>query len=72
VLGAAAGLLGAFEAAEALKFLDGAGELTAGRLLSMDAKRMRFSVIPLKRDAACALCGDNPSITSMEGGNCPG
>ena len=45
VLGAIAGMLGTIQAAEALKYLLGVGELLTDRLLTFDAKTMNFRTI---------------------------
>ena len=65
VLGAVAGMLGTIQAAEALKFLTGAGELLTNRLLSFDALAMRFRSTPLQRQDNCPVCGKEPSITEV-------
>jgi len=57
VLGAVAGMLGTIQAAETLKYLTGAGELLTNRLLSFDAKTMRFRTIQIKRLENCPVCG---------------
>jgi adenylyltransferase/sulfurtransferase len=51
------GIIGATQAAEALKLLAGAGEALCGRLLLLDALRMEWRSIRLKKDPACAVCG---------------
>jgi molybdopterin/thiamine biosynthesis adenylyltransferase len=65
VLGAIAGMLGTIQAAEALKFLTGTGELLVDRLLSFQAKTMQFRTVQLHRRHNCPICGDNPSITEL-------
>ena len=50
------GIIGAMQAAEALKILAGAGEPLSGRLLLLDALTMDVRTVRLKRDAACAVC----------------
>jgi adenylyltransferase/sulfurtransferase len=52
------GIVGATQAAEALKLLAGAGESLAGRLLLLDALAMDWRSIRLKRDPGCAVCGN--------------
>ncbi len=52
------GIIGATQAAEALKLLTGAGEPLCGRLLLLDALRMEWRSIRLKKDPACKVCGD--------------
>jgi len=48
VLGAIAGMLGTIQAAEALKYLTGVGELLTNRLLIFDAKKMTFRQVKVK------------------------
>ncbi len=49
VLGAIAGILGTIQAAEALKYLIGTGELLTDRILTFDAFTMDFRTVPVKR-----------------------
>ena len=51
------GIVGAIQAAEALKLLTGAGDTLAGRLLLLDALAMQVRTIRLAKDPACAVCG---------------
>jgi adenylyltransferase/sulfurtransferase len=53
------------QATEAVKLLLGRGEPLIGRLLTYDALGMRFREVRLRRDPACPLCGDNPSIRDL-------
>jgi sulfur-carrier protein adenylyltransferase/sulfurtransferase len=57
VLGVLPGLIGVIQAAETIKLVTGAGETLAGRLLVVDALRMRFRTIDVKRDPECRACG---------------
>lgn len=57
ILGAAAGILGSIQAAEAIKWVLGRGELLAGRMLIVDVLRMRLRTITLLRRESCAACG---------------
>jgi adenylyltransferase/sulfurtransferase len=57
VLGVLPGLIGTAQATEALKLLLGIGEPLVGRLLMIDALRMRFRSIEVERDPACPACG---------------
>jgi adenylyltransferase/sulfurtransferase len=52
------GIIGAMQAAEALKLLAGLGTSLSGRLLLLDALTMEWRTVRLKRDAACAVCGN--------------
>jgi molybdopterin/thiamine biosynthesis adenylyltransferase len=65
VLGAIAGMLGTIQAAEALKFLIGAGELLTNRLLIFNAKAMDFRTVRVKKNAKCPVCGEYPSIVEL-------
>lgn len=50
------GIVGAMQAAEALKLVSGAGSSLAGRLLMLDARAMEWSVLQVHRDTNCAVC----------------
>jgi molybdopterin/thiamine biosynthesis adenylyltransferase len=50
------GIIGAMQAAEALKILMGAGEPLNGKLLLLDALNMDVRTIKLKKDPACPVC----------------
>jgi len=65
VLGAIAGMLGTIQAAEALKYLTGVGELLTNRLLSFNAKTMNFRTVNTRRSAKCPVCGDHPTVTTL-------
>jgi adenylyltransferase/sulfurtransferase len=60
------GVVGALQAGEAVKLLAGIGEPAIGRLVHFDALSLRFRDLPLARDPACRLCGDQPDIRSVE------
>lgn len=55
------GIIGATEAAEALKLIAGIGESVCGRLLLLDALSMTWRSIRLRRDPACRVCGPAPA-----------
>jgi molybdopterin-synthase adenylyltransferase len=50
------GIIGAMQAAEALKLVISAGEALTGRLLLLDALTMDLRTVRLKRDPACPVC----------------
>jgi molybdopterin/thiamine biosynthesis adenylyltransferase len=50
------GIVGAAEAAEALKLVAGVGESLAGRLAMLDALSMRWREVRVPRDPACPVC----------------
>ena len=53
------GIIGAMQAAEALKLLVGIGESLAGRLLLLEARAMEWTSIKIARNAACSVCGNH-------------
>ena len=57
VLGVLAGLVGAWQANEALKLLLGIGEPPVGRLILFDALDTSFHEVRLRRDPDCPVCG---------------
>jgi adenylyltransferase/sulfurtransferase len=65
VLGVLPGIVGTIQATEAIKLITGAGETLAGRLLLFDALTMEFRTVKLRRDPACPICGDHPTITAL-------
>lgn len=50
------GIIGAMQAAEALKLLAGVGSSLAGRLQMLDARSMQWSEMRLVRQPACPVC----------------
>jgi molybdopterin/thiamine biosynthesis adenylyltransferase len=65
VLGVLPGLVGVIQATEAIKTILGIGRSLAGRLLLIDALSMDFREVELRRNPACPLCGDFPTITRL-------
>ena len=65
VLGVLPGIIGALQANETIKLIIGQGETLVGRLLLFDALRMRFRELKLRKDPACPICGDNPSLRGL-------
>jgi sulfur-carrier protein adenylyltransferase/sulfurtransferase len=63
VLGVLPGIVGSLQASEALKLVLGIGETLTGRLLLFDALSTEFSEVTLRRDPACPVCGEHPTIT---------
>ena len=51
------GIIGTFQALEAIKLLAGIGETLAGRLLLFDALESRWHEVRFQRDPHCAVCG---------------
>jgi adenylyltransferase/sulfurtransferase len=65
VLGVLPGLLGPIQATEVLKLVLGAGNPLVGRLLLVDALAMTFREVRLRRNPECAVCGPNPTVTTL-------
>lgn len=67
ILGAVAGVMGCLQAVETLKLLLGRGSDLTRRLLTYDALKCRFYMMPRSRSADCPLCGDRPRIVGLAG-----
>jgi len=65
VLGILPGLIGCIQATEAVKLLLGQGSPLIGRLLLYDALQMSFREFKIRRNPACPICGDNPTIAKL-------
>jgi adenylyltransferase/sulfurtransferase len=57
VFGVIPGIVGSVQATETIKLALGLSETLSGRLLLIDAMRMRFRTIRIQRDPACPACG---------------
>jgi len=73
VFGVLPGIIGTIQATEAIKYLlhrdqDGpaVGESLRGRLLLFDALGMSFRSLKLRRNPACPVCGDAPTIRELK------
>jgi len=65
VLGAVAGIIGLFQANEALKEILGIGQSMAGRFLLFDALDLAFQEMKSKKNPDCPLCGETPTIKEL-------
>jgi molybdopterin/thiamine biosynthesis adenylyltransferase/rhodanese-related sulfurtransferase len=65
VLGVLPGIIGTIQAAETIKFILGAGTSLIGRLLLFDALSMKFREVKLRKNPACPICGNNPTIDAL-------
>jgi adenylyltransferase/sulfurtransferase len=65
VLGAVAGIIGLFQANEALKEILGVGKSMAGRFLLFNALDLSFMEMKIERNPECPLCGKNPTIKDL-------
>ncbi len=65
VLGVLPGTVGLLQATEAVKLIIGNGKPLVGRLLLFNALDMEFRTLKIRRDTACPVCGDHPSIKEL-------
>ena len=65
VLGALAGIVGTWQAAETLKVLLKIGEPLIGRLMLIDALGACIREVQFEPDSACELCGERSSISEI-------
>ena len=65
LLGMVPGVIGVIEATETLKVLLSIGTNLIGRIFIIDLLQATYHEAEVARNPDCALCGDNPSITSL-------
>jgi adenylyltransferase/sulfurtransferase len=65
VLGVLPGIVGTIQANEAIKVILGAEGTLLNRLLLFDAWTMNFRQVKLRKDPACPVCGENPTVTEL-------
>jgi sulfur-carrier protein adenylyltransferase/sulfurtransferase len=65
VLGVLPGIIGCIQATEILKLAIGKGTSLVGRLQLFNALDMKFRELKLRRDPACPVCGDHPTIKEL-------
>src|SRR3989442_581758 len=65
VLGVLPGIIGVIQATETIKLILGVGEPLIGRFLIVDALRMRFRELKLRKDPDCPVCGTHPTVTQL-------
>ena len=65
VLGALPGVMGALQAAEAIKIITGAGRPAIGRIVLHDALAGTWDEVPVRARPDCPLCGERPTITDV-------
>src|SRR5215204_5912526 len=63
VLGVLPGIIGTLQANEVIKLILGIGKPAIGKLTFFSALDLEFRQFKLRRDPACPVCGDNPTIT---------
>jgi len=65
VLGVLPGIIGSLQALEAIKIIIGTGESLVGRLLLLDALKMHFRELRLRKNPECSVCGEHPTIRAL-------
>jgi molybdopterin/thiamine biosynthesis adenylyltransferase/rhodanese-related sulfurtransferase len=63
VIGVLPGIVGTLQTNEAIKLALGIGDPLIGRLLNFDALAGDFYEVRIKRNPACPVCGEEPTIT---------
>jgi len=66
VLGPVPGAMGFIEAAEVIKLATGRGNTLKNRLLFFDAIELNFSTAISNKNLNCPLCGEHPSIDTLQ------
>jgi molybdopterin/thiamine biosynthesis adenylyltransferase len=66
VLGPVPGVIGALQAAEVLRILRGETPALTGRLIRYDSRLMTMRAVRFRRNPDCGVCGEHPTITSVE------
>ena len=65
VFGAMCGVIGSYEAVEAIKLITGVGEPLTNRMMRVDALTMNTEILAIPADPQCAVCGESPTITGL-------
>jgi adenylyltransferase/sulfurtransferase len=65
VLGVLPGIVGSLQALEVLKLVLGVGESLIGRLQLFDGLKFRWRELRIRKNPACPVCGDQPTIHSL-------
>ena len=63
------GIIGAMQAAEAIRLLTGIGEALTGRMLMLDARSLSWQTVKFRRDAHCGVCATHVGGTITEKNN---
>lgn len=71
VLGPVPGVIGALQAAEAVRLLDGETPRFSGRLFQYDSAPMSIRTVQFKPNAVCGVCGPSPRIFRLDGSAYP-
>ncbi len=65
VLGVLCAAVGSVQVSETIKLLVGQGDPLLGRLMVHDALRQTWDTLTVRRDPACPVCGDSPTVTEL-------
>ena len=65
ILGPVAGILGTIQAAEAIKYISGAGAPLQDRIIFFDALSMEFRSIIVRRSRECPVCSGDPGAINL-------
>jgi adenylyltransferase/sulfurtransferase len=66
VIGAVPGIIGTLQALETIKLLSDIGPSYVGKMLIFDGLQGTFTDVKIRsRQSSCAVCGDNPTITTL-------
>src|SRR6185503_12866250 len=63
VIGVLPGIIGTLQANEVIKLILGVGKPAIGKLTFFSSMDFEFRQFKLRRDPACPVCGDHPTIT---------
>lgn len=65
VLGILPGTIGTLQATEAIKLILNIGEPMIERLMIYDALSMTFDTVKIRKNPACPVCGEHPTISEL-------
>jgi adenylyltransferase/sulfurtransferase len=65
VFGVICGVIASIQGVETIKLLLGLGDTLVGRLVFFDALGMEFRQVKFRRNPACPVCGDQPTIMDL-------
>jgi len=65
VFAALPGIIGTIQAAETIKLITGVGDGLINRVLLHDAMAMTFREVRYRRNRACPVCGDRPTLQAL-------
>ncbi len=57
VFGVTPSLVASIQVMEAIKLVAGFGELLAGKMLYIDGERMDFTIVEMRKNPKCPVCG---------------